>query len=392
MMLWLLWFVALVLLFLSVWIVLPPPNFFWLQLAVGVPEVSPWLGFVGAIALCLTVFVSRRAPSTSSRLLISVLIISLALSSLPLLQSPMAVASANQSVVAAFGETSVAANPKTATYAPFNGLNFVRGFPTAAVRHPEPVQFATSDGQPLVMEVYQPPVPGQYPAVVILYGGGWVEGDASENEALGRFLAARGYVVVALEYRLAPDYQFPAQLADVRQGLAFVRSQATELEIDVDRMALMGWSAGAHLSMLAGFQNEPGVASIVNFYGPVDLAAGYAEPPVPDPLDVRQVLIAFLGGPPNDLPEAYAEASPITYVRSAQSDSLPPVLLIYGGRDHIVEPKYGRFLYEQLLASGNTAVWVHIPWAEHAFDKIFNGVSNQLALHFVERFLAQTLL
>lgn len=391
MMQWLIWPVALVLLFLSAWIVLPPPNFFWLQLAVGAPEVSPWLGFVGAVGLFLALLTHRGSTSLGHRFLIAALLISLVLSSLPLLQEPGAVASANRSMTMAFGEASVAARSQTATYAPFDGLNFVRGFPAVAVRHLERVQFAAPDGQPLHLEVYQPPVPGVYPAVVMLYGGGWSHGDSSENASFGRFLAARGYVVVALEYRLTPDYQFPTQLADVRRGLAFVRQRAAEYEIDAERIALLGWSAGAHLAMLAGFQGEPGIRSLVDFYGPVDLAAGYVNPPVPDPLDVQQVLLAFLGGPPDELPEIYAEASPITYVKSATSNTLPPTLLIYGGRDHIVEAKYGELLYEKLLKSGNTAVWVRIPWAEHAFDKIFNGVSNQMALHFVERFLAQTL-
>jgi len=371
--------------------VLPPPNFFWLQLAVGAPEVSPWLGFVGAIALFLAFLINRGGPSLSSRALIAVLLVSLVLSSLPLLRSPVAVATANRSMVAAFGEESTAANPQSASYAPFNGLNFVRGFPQRAVRHLERTQFATPEGNPLFLEVYQPTAPGLYPAVVMLYGGGWSRGDSSENEAFGRFLAARGYVVVALEYRLTPDYRFPAQLADVRAGLAYVRQRAAEYAIDAERIALVGWSAGAHLAMLAGFQGEPGIKSIVDFYGPVDLAAGYANPPVPDPLDVQQVLRAFLGGPPSELPKAYAEASPITYVKSAGPDTLPSTLLVYGGRDHIVEAKYGEALYNRLLKSGNTAVWVRIPWAEHAFDAVFNGVSNQMALHFVERFLAQTL-
>lgn len=382
---------AVVIFSLSLWIVLPPPNFFLLQLAVGAPEVSPWLGFVGAIALFLTCFTLKGGASGSSRVLIAMLLVSLLLSSLPLLQLPGAVAKANQSMAMAFGETRAAVSRQAVTAKPFNGLNFVRGFPRQLVRHLDRVQFAAPDGQPLFLEVYQPPAPGKYPAVVMLYGGGWSRGDSSENEAFGRLLAAQGYVVVALEYRLTPAHQFPAQLADVRSGLAFVRQQASDYEIDSERMALVGWSAGAHLSMLAGFQGEPGVKSIVDFYGPVDLAVGYENPPVPDPLDVQQVLRAFLGGPPSELPEAYAEASPITYVKSALPNTLPSMLLVYGGRDHIVEAKYGQALYERLLKSGNTAVWVRIPWAEHAFDKVFNGVSNQLALHFVERFLSQTL-
>ena len=389
---WLVWLVAVVLLFLSLWIVLPPPTLFWLPLAVGAPEVSPWLGFVGAIALGIALLTSQRASTRSYRLLLAVLLASLLLSSLPLLQQPNAVAKANQSMTRAFGDKSVAANIRSASYAPFNGPNFIRGFPKGDVRRVGKVQFAAPDGQPLYMDVYKPPNPGKYPAVVMLYGGGWSRGDSSENEEFGRFLAARGYVVVALAYRLTPDYRFPTQLEDVKSGLAFVRQQAADYEIDADRISLVGWSAGAHLSMLAGFQDALGFKSIVDFYGPVDLAAGYADPPVPDPLNVRQVLIAFLGGPPSGLPEIYADASPITYVKGAKPNALPPTLLIYGGRDNVVEAKYGEYLYTELLKSGNTAVWVRIPWAEHAFDKVFNGVSSQMALHFVERFLAQTLL
>ncbi|CAN5706282.1 hypothetical protein BH23CYA1_BH23CYA1_10770 [soil metagenome] len=143
--------------------------------------------------------------------------------------------------------------------------------------------------------------------------------------------------------------------------------------------------------MLTGFQASPAVQSIVDYYGPIDLAAGYTDPPVPDPIDVKQALAAFIGGTPTELPEAYARASPITYVESAEANTLPPMLLLYGGRDHVVEARFGRRLYEEIIGSGNTAVWVKIPWAEHAFDQVFNGVSNQLALHFIERFLDQTL-
>ena len=64
---------------------------------------------------------------------------------------------------------------------------------------------------------------------------------------------------------------------------------------------------------------------------------------------------------------------------------------VYPGRDHIVLPRFGRQLYEKLQAAGNQAVLLEIPWAEHAFDAVFNGVSNQFALYYTERFLAWAL-
>ena len=87
------------------------------------------------------------------------------------------------------------------------------------------------------------------------------------------------------------------------------------------------------------------------------------------------------------MPELYRQASPINAVKSA----LPASLLIYGGKDRIVESKYGSYLAQQLRSAGNQAVFIEIPWADHAFDAVFSGMSNQLALYYTERFLAWAL-
>ena len=83
----------------------------------------------------------------------------------------------------------------------------------------------------------------------------------------------------------------------------------------------------------------------------------------------------------------YREASPITYV----TRPLPPTLLIYAGRDNIVEPRFGVLLQRRLGETGTTSVLLEIPWAEHGFDAISNGPSAQLALFETERFLAWAL-
>lgn len=370
---------------------LPGPNLFFLRLAVGAPEISPLLGLVSAIALLP--LINRRWLGFSRRsrqVLIGLLLVALLLCSLPLSQQPKAVAAANRSMASAFERPSDAA-----AFAPFSWINFFRGFPEAAVRSQKGITFTSSAGIPLSLDLYQPLQPGRYPAVVTVYGGSWMRGSPAESENIGKFLAARGYVVAALDYRHAPEYRFPAQVEDVAAGLAFVRSQAEAFEIKRDRMALLGWSAGAHLAMLTGFQpalqgGDP-VQSIVDYYGPVDLVNGYYDVPRPDPVDVQQVLRTFMGGTPKEFPAAYKQASPLGYVEAAEANTLPPALLIYGGRDHLVEARFGKALYDAMKKSGNRAVWVKIPWAEHAFDAVFNGVSNQMALHFVERFLDQTL-
>ena len=129
------------------------------------------------------------------------------------------------------------------------------------------------------------------------------------------------------------------------------------------------------------------IQAVVDYYGPVDLEAGYNDPPNPDPINTRVVLETFLGGTPKEVPKLYAQASPFRFVKK----SLPASLLIYGGRDNVVQSKYGRRLYERLKREGNKVVFIEMPWADHAFDTVFNGISGQVSLYYTERFLGWAL-
>ncbi|MFK8182473.1 MAG: alpha/beta hydrolase fold domain-containing protein [Phormidesmis sp.] len=417
---WMLWIVTLTAFALSVWIVLPAPNLFFLRLAVAAPEVSPLLLVVCVLTLVLVLYLGiwgvhlwphwrwLNASSYSYRGLLVLLSLALTLCALPWLQQPRAIAQAEQSMAIAFpNEQPIPSDaPQTAQSPRFSYRTFFRGFrsdPTASdIRHTSQIPFASPAGNPLFLDLYQPPLDSvsgspsgprsaarvKYPTVVTIYGGSWQRGDATDNAAMARFLACRGYVVVAIDYRHAPAFQFPAQLNDVQTALAFVQSHADDYEIDSDRMALLGWSAGAHLAMLAAFQAPSEFSAVVSYYGPINLTNGYKEPPVPDPIKVQPILRDFIGGTPAEKPDVYIQASPISYVKA---EPLPPTLLLYGDHDHVVEARFGHRLYERLIAAGHKAVWVKLPQAEHAFDAVFSGLNNQMSLHFIERFLYQTL-
>ncbi|MCY7366991.1 MAG: alpha/beta hydrolase, partial [Chamaesiphon sp.] len=221
-----------------------------------------------------------------------------------------------------------------------------------------------------------------------IYGGAWQRGSPDSDDAFNRYIAAQGYVVWAISYRHTPAYHFPTQIDDVRSALAYIKQHSVEYETDLDRVALIGRSAGAQLAMLAAYQDPPfPIKALVNYYGPVNLTAGYDDVPTPDPIESRATLRKFLGGTPTDFPELYYQASPLNTVKP----DLPPSLLIYGGKDHIVQAKYGLYLAQKLQSEGNKAVFIEIPWADHAFDAVFSGLSNQLALYHTERFLAWAL-
>ena len=263
-----------------------------------------------------------------------------------------------------------------------------RGIPRPKVRIDRGIVFASPDGVDLKLNTYRPLATGKYPTLIIIYGGAWREGTPDSYEQFSCYMAAQNYTVIAIDYRHAPQYKFPAQLEDVETALQYIQKQAIALEVDTDKMAIMGRSAGGHLATLAAYKQDAiSFRAVISYYSPVNLTAGYYDPPVPDPIDIHTVLENFLGGTPQEQPELYRQASPINYLRP----NLPPSLLIYAGRDHLVQAKFGRRLYDKLIATDNAAVYLEIPWAEHAFDAVFFGISNQLALYYTERFLASTM-
>jgi acetyl esterase/lipase len=376
---------------LSIWSVVPAPNMTLLPLSVGAPEICIWLlGFSAIGLLSYGVFQQLELPAVLRWLGIGLSVTCITLNAHPLLQLSGTIAEADRSMDQALGNNYLATIPLTvrATFKsePFSLLTALRGINSPPIRSQRQIQFANDPS--LTLNFYQPITPGQYPGVIQIYGGAWRSGSPDHDEEFSRYLASRGYVVVSIDYRHAPQHRFPAQLDDVQMAIEYVRSHARQWEIDPERLGIIGRSAGGHLATLAAYQpgSKP-FQAVVSYYGPVDLTAGYADPPIPDPINSRQVMRDFLGGTPTKLPELYQQASPGQLVNRR----LPPTLLIYGGKDHLVESRFGRKLAKNLQSFDTPTVFIEIPWANHAFDVIFNGTSNQLALYYTERFLARCL-
>lgn len=109
-----------------------------------------------------------------------------------------------------------------------------------------------------------------------------------------------GAIVLAIDYLHAPQYHFPTQLEDVEAALSYIPTHVDEWFIDIDRIAVMGRSADAHLASLYAYRSTTvPVPPVVNYYGSNDLLRGYYDPPFPDPLNVRAILRTFLGGTPD---------------------------------------------------------------------------------------------
>jgi acetyl esterase/lipase len=380
---------------LSIWIILPAPIFSLLPLSVGAPEISPGLTIFNAVLLLVSWLLFRSRDVRRPRLAIATLCISglaLALSAQPLIQFSPTQQQAQSAIESSLGQDYLTRidRGKIALMRsqPLIIADLWRGIASSPVRIDRQIPFDNPDGVPLSLNIYRPLKVGKYPAIVSIYGGAWQRGSPDSDENFNRYIAAQGYVVWAISYRHAPTYRFPAQITDVRSALTYIQNHAAETETDLDRVAAIGRSAGSQLAMLAAYNNPPfPIRAVIGYYGPVNLTKGYEQVPTPDPIESRATLRTFLGGTPQQFPELYRQASPINAIKP----NLPASLLIYGGKDHIVEAKYGKELAEQLRSQGNRAIFIEIPWADHAFDAVFSGTSNQLALYYTERFLAWAL-
>jgi len=240
---------------------------------------------------------------------------------------------------------------------------------------------------------------GPAPAVVCIHGGGWQLGNKSSYEPVIRQLAAHGYVAAAVEYRLTPKYRWPAQIHDVKCAVRYLRAHSKELNIDPDKMAALGDSAGGHLALLLGlmdpkddFEGTGGnseypskVQAVINYYGPADFRVWHVspegEPGVQQAYgkDPEAVLADFLGTSDRTAP-VMVQVSPITYVNTGD----PPILTFHGSSDPLVPVEQARMLHATLEKAGVPQKLVILEGAGHGWSGQQLEETSQQSLQFLE--------
>lgn len=251
----------------------------------------------------------------------------------------------------------------------------------------------------LLTDIYLPKGEGPFPTVLMVHGGAWFSGNKAHVTLHARDVAKAGYAVVAINYRLAPSYKFPAQLHDLRKGLSFIQQNADRYRFDTKRVAGYGYSAGAHLVALLGVtQNEPtklkGQAKDLDRdlrpdqqpTKPLPKLAAVVAGGAPCefswiPSD-SQRLAFWLGGSREDRPEAYRAASPISFVDAED----PPTCFFHGTKDQIVPLESARTLEKLLAKQGVTTEFQVIPGADH-LRAFINPKSRSTAIQFLDRHL-----
>ena len=235
------------------------------------------------------------------------------------------------------------------------------------------------------------------PVVALIHGGGWVNGDRLGYAALAVQLARTGdYAAVAVGYRLTKEASWPAQVHDCKAAIRWIRAHAKELNLDGEKIAVWGSSAGGHLSSLLGtsggvkeIEGDLGpytsfssrVACVVNQCGPEDFTKALMFDKEQKPIRKDDAVIGLLGGTYEDKHAEAVAASPITYV----SPDDPPFITFHGTSDQRVAFLHAEAIHGALTKVGAKSLLIPISGGGHG------SVNHPEVKKRGELFLAQVL-
>lgn len=211
-----------------------------------------------------------------------------------------------------------------------------------------------------VLDILQPAAPalGSRPGVMVIHGGGWVQGDKERmlEEYCLPFIR-HGWVVANVEYRLARAAPAPAAVSDVLQAAQWFHNHAAKYKVDPNRILVAGGSAGGHLALMVGMTPASvKIAGVIDFFGIADVADQLTGP------NAREYAAQWIPEQPNRM-ELARRMSPMTYVRKG----LPPILALHGDADPVVPYQQSVNLTKAIRSAGGDAELITVPGGKHDF-------------------------
>ncbi|MCX8524264.1 alpha/beta hydrolase [Chryseobacterium formosus] len=266
----------------------------------------------------------------------------------------------------AFGQTKPNATPYT-NEATYEKLKKKHPFITPLNR-PVPdniivekdVEYSNVKGISLKADIYYPKDQSKkHPAIALVHGGGWISGSKENEKYMAQELASKGYVAIAVGYRLSEVAKYPAAIDDVNNAIEYLKKNRKKYAVDTKKIAVLGESAGAQIATLVGVQQKNKIKAIVNVDGIVSFIHPEAE---------ESTYAAFwLGGDRNVNLKNWKEASPLEYV----DKNTAPTLFInssqprfHAGRDDMMKKlkSYGTFTEYHEIKDTPHSFWSAEPW------------------------------
>ncbi|MBN2020019.1 MAG: alpha/beta hydrolase [Sedimentisphaerales bacterium] len=234
--------------------------------------------------------------------------------------------------------------------------------------------YVTNGHERQKLDLYIPKSQEKLPLIIRIHGGAWLAG-SKEMEGPGDYVR-NGYAVASINYRLSRHAVFPAQIEDCKAAVRFLRASAEKYNLDPNRFAVWGPSAGGHLAALLGTTGDVNefdvgenltvsskVQAVVDFFGPTDFLQmqahrlpGGMDHNTPDSPESK-----LLGGNIADNPEKAARANPLTYITKDD----PPFLIIHGAQDPLVPHHQSELLEAALKKAGVPVIFYTVKGAGH---------------------------
>lgn len=228
------------------------------------------------------------------------------------------------------------------------------------------VELVYSPQRGLVLDLYPAAHdPVAAPVVLYVHGGGFQRGSRKDHEGRLQRLAALGLTVASLDYRLSPEWGYPAPIQDIGDAVAFLRSEAQSLGISAGAVGVLGASAGGYLAVMAALAErrhpQRGLQAVCAWFAPLDLPESIRRSPL------EQAVL-----PPSAV-EVFLQSEPAIAASPAHADlrDAPPLLLMHGDSDKIVPPSQSERMHAAMAAHQADSTLIRIAEAGHedpAFD------------------------
>ena len=251
------------------------------------------------------------------------------------------------------------------------------------------LEYAQVKGVSLKLDLYRPVTKpsAPMPLVIWVHGGGWKTGTKANCPAA--WLAAKGYAVASLDFRLLPEHPWPAQIEDPIAALRWLRKESGRYGFDAERTAAMGGSSGGHVVALWGtltLPPEDKVKAVVDWYGPTDLLT--MPPNVLSEKRTRAELAKangalLLGGIVMDQPD---KAKAVSALHQVSKDDVP-FLIMHGTADTSVPVDQSERLHAALKAVGVESTLKLLPGAGHGGKEFDAPDSRALVQAFLDKHL-----
>lgn len=222
-------------------------------------------------------------------------------------------------------------------------------------------------------DIYIPKAQGEFPGVIVVHGGGWKSRSKEDMDLVSKSLASHGFVVMNINYRLAPKFKHPAPVDDLEIAHQYFLDNATKFKLDPKKIALWGYSSGGHTVSLYALTRSKSVQAVVSGGAPYDLT-WYTHSPY---------VKAYTGFYRDEAFKTYIDASPVNHV----GEKPTPFFLYHAINDNLVEHSQTTAFEARLMMNKIPVERYDIGFWGHGFAFAFSSQALEKGVQFLEKIL-----